>query len=368
MSRSPTYCRVLIPPPPEQEGGAARPRPSRGTREPPPAQGAERPARPMTPAKGEPRLAGRQTHPTFPPASPPPPDTASARARQLQQVGEGARATPRRAGPPPAVTFRFPRPAEQGPRHKTEHRDPPILAHPVGKRDTRVHVLPIFSTHTWARRPHSPEKKASSPPPPAPRNPGNSALGLRRAPPGPPHPRAKRGLALVYLAGASGRASVRGPVPRPGPPAAPPPGWGRAGCRRHSAGRGGCAEERAGGRGKGGPRGGGGLTCATAMLTAAESLSRAEEGSRAARRKGLWGHRGSAGDGSRLVVPRPSREQATRLVPGDLSCGHPFHPRAWVPGTGAYRGRGADPEASSPRQPQAARPSPAEGKPPPVSA
>lgn len=79
---------------------------------------------------------------------------------------------------------------------------------------------------------------------------------------------------------------------------------------------------------------------------------------------------GGGGNGSRLGVPPATPGAAAGQVPGDLACRRLSHPPppGRDPGTGADRGRGADPEASSPGQPLAARPSPAEGKPPPVSA
>lgn len=92
------------------------------------------------------------------------------------------------------------------------------------------------------------------------------------------------------------------------------------------------------------------------MPAAAESLSRAEVGSEAARGKGLW-HRGDDENGWRSVVPWPPQKAGTGQVPGDLACGRPFRPRGRESGTGAYPGRGVDPEASSPRLPRAAEPS-----------
>lgn len=239
-----------------------------------------------------------------------------------------------------------PRRAESASTHP--ERNPPALAPAVF----------LVSTPTWAPSPPPPRERqpAPSPTPPGkfksspPRDPGNSALCLGRAP---PQSRLARSAASPWstwpaLPGPSAR------IPEP----APPPGWGRAGCRgsRRSAGRGGCAEERAGEAGGGerrrGRRGGGGLTCATAMPAAAESLSQAEAGSGAARKRGLSGPR----VGSRLAHPRE------RAGPRGPSLWAPFPPPGTRPGTDAHLGRGVDPEASSPRQPRAARPPESSGR------
>ncbi|XP_072630158.1 uncharacterized protein [Canis lupus baileyi] len=113
------------------------------------------------------------------------------------------------------------------------------------------------------------------------------------------------------------------------------------------------------------------------MPAAAEPLSRAEAGSRAATRKGAPG---APGNGSRPAEPRSP--------PGAGGRAGPWGSRVWVPlpppgtrtGSRRYRGQGVDPEASSPRQPEepeppartqrkrSRRPSPPEETPPQPSA
>lgn len=255
MSRSPTDCRVLIPPTRAGGRSSAPPPEPRGA-EGLPAPGAETTA---LPTEAEPRPAGTRTHPTLPPASSPPPDTAGThlvyRPDSCSGRGRGTRATPRRAEPPPAVTLWLPRLAEQGTSLKTERRGPSGLAHLIGERDTGPLSCPSSSLPLpgLGRSPLSP-KKRPTPSPTTPRkiqalHPAEPRKFVSGEPhPEPAHPRAKRGLSLVYLAGASGPASNRA-ARAPGP--ALPFGWGRAGCRRRSAGRGGCAERRGGGEGRG---------------------------------------------------------------------------------------------------------------------
>ena len=149
-----------------------------------------------------------------------------------------------------------------------------------------------------------------------------------------------------------------------------------SGCRR-SAGRGGCAAERAGeaGGGDGGRRGGGGspapLQCprppSHSLSDGNGQRGGAEEGA-----AGRWGGREKeriAAGAASVTLGRP----ATGRVPGgNLACGRSSHPHPPTPGDrirpGAPPGRGVDPEASSRRRPRAARQNPAEEKPPPVSA
>lgn len=277
--------------------------------------------------------------------------------------GRGTRATPRRARPPPAVTLQLPRPAEQGTHLKTHRRDPPVLAHLGSERETPAHRPAHPLPPPGLGVPHSPGGEKASRPPPPPRGTQEIRLYVPGEPhPAPAHRRAKRGLAPVYLAGPSGTASARARAARPSPLAPPPPSGGGLGA---AAARGAEAAPRGGGRG--GPRGGGGLTCATAMPAAAESLSWAEMGE--GEGEGALGAHGRRWEriAARGCLGHP-RESATGQVPRDLACGRPFHPRERESRTGAYPGRGVAPEASSPRLPRAALPSPAEKKPPPVSA
>lgn len=322
---------------------------------PPPGGRAEQRPRPRPGTGGRGRTAARRprTHPTLPPASPAPPDTAGLQSGGPDSCSRwGREPEPHPGEPGHRRLLRSGFPAPQG-------RGPPAPAGPRPQRRARraARRPAIRPAPTWPRSPHPPGEKAGPIPHPeysrAPWNPGNSALGVRRAPPGARSPPRGARPHPVYLAGAPGRPPLG--TRSPGP-AQPPPGWGRAGCR--SAGRGGCAEGRAGGRG------GGGLTCATATRGAVggRGSGRAGEGTPEAQ--------GGGGNGSRPVVPPPPGEQRPGRSPGISRVGAlpTPHPSGRDPGTGADRGRGADPEASRPRQPLAARPSPAEGKPPPVSA
>lgn len=150
VSRSPTYCRVLIlPTKTEGRSGAPPPEPRGGSRPPPRAE--------AEPAPGPPR-----THPTLPPASPPPPDTAGAhlvyKGPTAAAGGGGARATPRRGGPPPAVSSYSPT-RRAGYAAKNQAQDSPVLAHPRERRGG--HASPplspfFFALPTCAQGPHSP--------------------------------------------------------------------------------------------------------------------------------------------------------------------------------------------------------------------
>lgn len=276
--------------------------------------------------------------------------------------GRGTRATPRRARPPPAVTLQLPRPAEQGTRLKTDRRAPPVLAHSGMERETPVHRPAHPLPPPGLRVPHSPEGKRLGAPTPTTRNPGNSALRPRRAPPGAGSPareaRPRPGLPGGRLR--HGLCSRPGGQAQPSRPAVA--GWGRAGCRR-SAGRGGCAEGR--GEGRAARRGRPHLRHCNACSRRVIILG-GNGGRRGGRGLGgTWATRGT--DRAQGCLGRP-REPATGQVPRDLACGRPVHPRERESGTGAHPGRGVDPEASSPRLPRAALPSPAEKKPPPVSA
>lgn len=328
MSRSPTDCRVLIPPTRAGGRSSAPPPEPRGA-EGLPAPGAETTA---LPTEAEPRPAGTRTHPTLPPASSPPPDTAGThlvyRPDSCSGRGRGTRATPRRAEPPPAVTRWLPRLAEQGASLKTERRDPPVLARLIGERDTGPLSRPSSSLPLpgLGRSPLSPQEKANPIPHHTPENSsspprGTQEIRLRRAPPGAGSP-AREAWPLPSLPGGSLRAGLesRGPSPRPSPPVrvgegwVPPPQRGARRLRR--------------GRGRGGPRGGGGLTCATAMPPAAESLSSAEARSGTARGKGLW-DRGDDRNGSRPGVPRPPQRAGDRAGPQGSRLWAPLPP----PGT-----------------------------------
>lgn len=161
------------------------------------------------------------------------------------------------------------------------------------------------------------------------------ALGTASPHPGVGSPlHQKRGLALVYLASASGPASDRARSPGP---ALPPPrrrpdgggvGVGVAGRRRRSAGRGGCAAGRAAVRGRG-EQGSGEGAASPAPLQCPQPPSHSPGEDVA------LGVRGRDGNGLRPAVPRPPPGA------GDRAC--PRGSRVWAPlppqGTGTGNGR-----------------------------
>lgn len=130
-----------------------------------------RAATPASLTEAEPRPAGPRTHPTLPPTSPPPPDTAGARLLYRGPTaaagGGGERATPRRAWLPPAVKLRLPRPAVQDNRFKTERRNPLVLAHLVGERETPAHCRahPLLYPYLGLEPSFNRSKGQSHPPP-----------------------------------------------------------------------------------------------------------------------------------------------------------------------------------------------------------
>lgn len=265
-------------------------------------------------------------------------------------MGEGAGATPRRARPPPAVTLRLPRPAGQG----TPGSSPPR----PGRRARRAARRPaIRPAPTWPRSPHPPGEKAGPIPHPeysrAPLEPRKFGSRCQASPTRGPLTPARSAAAPRLPGGRPGAASARDPVPRPGPAAARVGEGGvpQRGARRLRRGAG-------GGPGRGRPH-----------LRHCNTRRRRRKGERA---RGGRDPGGPGRRGERIAAGGASatRGAAAGQVPGDLACGRPSYPPppGRDPGTGADRGRGADPEASRPRQPLAARPSPAEGKPPPVSA
>ena len=371
MSRSPTYCRVLIPPP-GPEGGAARPRPSRGG-------GAARAG--GTDASAARRSGTRRAGRGHTPLSHRRPSATGHRGcllslRGSDSCGRWGRGEPHPGEPGHRRLLCSGSPAPQSEVPVYTPRPGPFSFSPHGsERDTRPTVFPI-PIPTWAPSPPPPgHRKPAHPPPrqeyssPPPAEPRKFGSGSRASPtPGPGRP--KCGLAQVYLAGASGppRLTTRcsGLPPRRRP--------GGGGLGAAAAARGAEAAPRSGrekqGRGEEGEaagrrRGGGGLTCATAMPAAAESLSRAETGSGAALRRELRGR-----GWERIAAGGASATPGSRRPGGSRGSGvwAPFPPRGTGPGPGAHRGRGVDAEASSPKQPRAARPNPAEEKPPPVSA
>lgn len=255
--------------------------------------------RPGTGGRGRTAARRPRTHPTLPPASPAPPDTAGLQSGGPDSCSRwGREPEPHPGEPGHRRLLRSGFPAPQG-------RGPPAPARrgPGGEREgppaARPSAPPLPGLGAPIRREKrpvpSPTRNIRGPP----WNPGNSAPGVRRAPPGARSPPRGARPHPVYLAGAPGRPPLG--TRSPGP-AQPPPGWGRAGCR--SAGRGGCAEGRAGGRG------GGGLTCATATRGAAggRGSGRAGEGTPEAQ--------GGGGNGSRPVVPPPPGEQRPGRSPG----------------------------------------------------
>lgn len=157
MSRSPTYCRVLIPP--TRAGG-------RSSAPPPEPRGAGRLPAPGTEttalaAETEPRPAGTRTHPILPPASSPPPDTAGTRlvyTGPTAAAGGGGGQEPHPGEPGHRRLLRSgfpPRRAGDEPQHRAQG---PSGSSPLERRARRrPTVMPIlFSTPTWARGPHSP--------------------------------------------------------------------------------------------------------------------------------------------------------------------------------------------------------------------
>lgn len=146
---------------------------------------------------------------------------------------------------------------EQGTSLNTERRDPPVLAHLRGERDAGPLSCPSSSLPPpglGALIPQDKERPAPSPTPPrkiqAPHPAEPRKLVSSEPHPEPAPPRAKRGLALVYLAGASGPASNRA-ARAPGP-ALPPrrrPGGGGLGAAAAAA-RGAEAAPRGGGGGE----------------------------------------------------------------------------------------------------------------------
>ena len=239
MSRSPTYCRVLIPPP-EPEGGAARPRPSRGGGATRPRRGHGRQHRPQKRNHDGP-AADTPHSPTGvrPPATGHRGGSFNLQGtRQLRQVGEGASHTPASRATAGCYASAHP-PCRVG--SAATHASRGVLAPAEGELDARPTVCPILiPTPTWAPSPFSAQREKAIPIP-------HPARNIQVLPPAEPRKFGSRSQASPTrdttrqsLPGGRFRASEDRCLG--GPPAAPRLGWGRAGCRRRSAGRGGCAE------------------------------------------------------------------------------------------------------------------------------
>ena len=223
MSRSPTYCRVLIPPP-GPEGGAARPRPSRGG-------GAARAG--GTDASAARRSGTRRAGRGHTPLSHRRPSATGHRGcllslRGSDSCGRWGRGEPHPGEPGHRRLLCSGSPAPQSEVPVYTPRPGPFSFSPHGsERDTRPTVFPI-PIPTWAPSPPPPgHRKPAHPPPrqeyssPPPAEPRKFGSGSRASPtPGPGRP--KCGLAQVYLAGASGpprlttRCSGLPPRRRPG--------------------------------------------------------------------------------------------------------------------------------------------------------
>ena len=219
--------------------------------------------------------------------------------------------------------LRLTRPAERGPRLHTQTRT--LQFQPPRERARHAaHRLPHPHPYLGSQPPSTRTQKASpSPTPPGIfKSPPRGTQEIRLWVAGEPHPGAGSPEVRPRPGLPGGRfraAPAHNPVL--GPPAAPPPGWGRAGCRRRSAGRGGCAEERAGEAGEGRGGGGGGEAAGRGR----PHLRHCNARSRRVIISGGNGQRGGAEEGasgarvgtdrSRRCLGHP-REPATGRVPG----------------------------------------------------
>lgn len=282
--------------------------------------------------------------------------------------GRGTRATPRRARPPPAVTLQLPRPAEQGTHLKTHRRDPPVLAHLGSERETPAHRPAHPLPPPGLGVPHSPGGEKASRPPPPPRGTQEIRLYVPGEPhPAPAHRRAKRGLAPVYLAGPSGRPLLE--PGQPGPALSP---------RRRRVGEGWVPPQRGARRLRRGAGGGEGREEGAASPAPLQCLQPPSHylGRKwgKARGKGLWGHMGDDGNGSRpggaSATPgsrRPGRSPGISHVGALSTPGNGNRERALIPAEVSLRkqvARGCRELPSRVQRKRSRRPSPPEETPP----